>query len=761
MFDAVLDDIRFIASVRLVVAGEVMGSLCLLDTVPRGDFGTDIQLNLEDCADMILATIERKSNLSEAWSPRAAVSAAKNAWSADSVCLPLSLDNSVSERSSTSRSAASARSERPEVNTNRNDRNSFREGSEKILTGSSSVNPEQSSTTLVDFDAPNAAVYTNYDKHPKIKKVLGEAPHPVIAVTQDAVQLSVDSANGDENVEAPVLSFRYSISGNFAHNRQPSGGGAVTPSSADPKQASRFTGDRIPAVPPSQSSSANSFFPRSHSPHDDRGSNYSSGHSMSSYDSENEEPSVIVRNHMKVLLMEDSVLVQKILRNQFQQQGCEVVIAKNGKIGLELLIEEDFDIAFIDFFMPIQDGVTTMKLFKEYLVEMRAKPDYMNGSIFNDELIIVGISDIASDVDKSEARFNDMDIFCSKPLDPEIVKTILSARKNCSSFAIAVEQITREIDTQMKSKLALVTALGEERAERESKPAAPKTAPPKDLVRAKPIKKRTAQPKSWWRTLTSFYSPPSPTPATTTETPKQSQQKTSPVKRAPPAVNYQMHLNGVDPNRIKVIIMDDSPAIVKILSNTFKKNGCDVSTARNGTIGLEMLKTEEFDIALVDFHMPVMDGITAMQEFNEWILSERAWLEKGYPGSAAAALASASASTSTSASTSSTAANKKKGAVKNENMILIGMSDSITRTENEHVFDENSMHFFCGKPVSQDLLLIILKAAKNYDNVDDMLVYIERNATKLFSEQHQPVYNWAKEKMKNMTIESDRKVKPL
>ena len=89
------------------------------------------------------------------------------------------------------------------------------------------------------------------------------------------------------------------------------------------------------------------------------------------------------------------------------------------------------------------------------------------------------------------------------------------------------------------------------------------------------------------------------------------------------------------------------------------------------------------------------------------------------------------------------------------------MSDSITRTENEHVFDENSMHFFCGKPVSQDLLLIILKAAKNYDNVDDMLVYIERNATKLFSEQHQPVYNWAKEKMKNMTIESDRKVKPL
>jgi hypothetical protein len=91
---------------------------------------------------------------------------------------------------------------------------------------------------------------------------------------------------------------------------------------------------------------------------------------------------------------------------------------------------------------------------------------------------------------------------------------------------------------------------------------------------------------------------------------------------------------------------------------------------------------------------------------------------------------------------------------------LIGMSDSITRSENEHVFDDNSMHFFCGKPVSSDLLLIILKAARNYNNVDDMLVYIEQNAAKLFSDRSKPVYNWAQEKIRGMK-DNDRKVTPL
>lgn len=811
-FDEFLKDIRFLACVRLVVHGEVVGSLCLMDNVPRRDFDDDMKKNLEDCADMIEATITRKCSYGGPRSPHV-VAPTKNVWTLDERPRFSSRDDynssdrsgnctgKESDRASFGSRPNSKQGSRPSskqssrvdgdfdsmedirlvgglrppsASSRRNVRAQtdshspgwsispppfpFSADDSSSFTAASVSNDMSAQDGVMDFDAADMASSDVSSKHTsKLRSVVEDANLGDV----DEVNIDIDDIDPELEpcIEAPVLSFRYSISGNFAHNTatKPSSSSS-TKSSTSAIGNSRCSSPRDQEGRHSRQNSRPSSAARNDNDSLYRPNEYSSAISMNSFnesncDSDTDEPSVIMRDHIKILLMEDSVLVQKILRNLFVQHGCEVIVAKNGRIGLEMLKNEDFDIAFIDFFMPIQDGVTTMKLWKTYMTEMRAKPDYVKGSIINDELIIVGISDVASDVDKSEARFNDMDIFCSKPLDPEILQILLSARRNSTSFAVAVEQITREIDAKMKSNLARVTELGTKRAENETTGmgvgmgyAAAKPADAnKEGLRKKPTKKHTPPPKSWWRTLTSSFSPPAAETAVVTT--KKDPKKAAPIKRAPPAVNYMLHLNGVDPNRIKVLIMDDSVAILKIISRTFQKNGCDVSTAPNGQVGLEMLQKEEFDICLVDFHMPVMDGITAMRHFNEWVASEKAWIAKGYSGS--------------SSGSSSSKASKHKGAVKNENMILIGMSDSITRTENEHVFDDNSMHFFCGKPVSQDLLLIILKATKNYDNVDDMLVYIEQNAAKLFSEQHKPVYNWAQTQMKNLTKDLAAKVTPL
>ena len=93
---------------------------------------------------------------------------------------------------------------------------------------------------------------------------------------------------------------------------------------------------------------------------------------------------------LRILLMEDSVLVQKIICRLLHQRGCEVKIAKNGRLGLELLQNEEFDIALIDFVMPIQDGVTTMKMFKAWMDQMRKERGYRIGNqstLFCDVLI--------------------------------------------------------------------------------------------------------------------------------------------------------------------------------------------------------------------------------------------------------------------------------------------------------------------------------------------------------------------------------------
>jgi CheY-like chemotaxis protein len=54
---------------------------------------------------------------------------------------------------------------------------------------------------------------------------------------------------------------------------------------------------------------------------------------------------------LRVLVVEDTIPVQKLLTRWLQNQGCKVTCASNGKIGLDQLTSQVFDIAFVDFLM--------------------------------------------------------------------------------------------------------------------------------------------------------------------------------------------------------------------------------------------------------------------------------------------------------------------------------------------------------------------------------------------------------------------------
>jgi CheY-like chemotaxis protein len=54
---------------------------------------------------------------------------------------------------------------------------------------------------------------------------------------------------------------------------------------------------------------------------------------------------------LRVLVVEDTIPVQKLLTRWLQNHGCEVTCAGNGKIGLDHLMASHFDIAFVDFLM--------------------------------------------------------------------------------------------------------------------------------------------------------------------------------------------------------------------------------------------------------------------------------------------------------------------------------------------------------------------------------------------------------------------------
>ena len=70
-----------------------------------------------------------------------------------------------------------------------------------------------------------------------------------------------------------------------------------------------------------------------------------------------------------------------------------------------------------------------------------------------------------------------------------------------------------------------------------------------------------------------------------------------------------------------ILVVDDDPSVLEMLHDALDLWGFDVFLAKNGREGLHVLATQKVDGILVDMDMPVMDGMTMLDELR--------WL--GYP----------------------------------------------------------------------------------------------------------------------------------
>ncbi|GAA3917198.1 response regulator transcription factor [Hymenobacter algoricola] len=65
--------------------------------------------------------------------------------------------------------------------------------------------------------------------------------------------------------------------------------------------------------------------------------------------------------------------------------------------------------------------------------------------------------------------------------------------------------------------------------------------------------------------------------------------------------------------RPHILIVDDEPNIIMSLEFLMRKNGYQVSLARNGTEALEAVDRTPFDVILLDIMMPDVDGYQVCQ----------------------------------------------------------------------------------------------------------------------------------------------------
>jgi len=66
-----------------------------------------------------------------------------------------------------------------------------------------------------------------------------------------------------------------------------------------------------------------------------------------------------------------------------------------------------------------------------------------------------------------------------------------------------------------------------------------------------------------------------------------------------------------------ILSVDDSKTIRQVLARLFRPFLCELCEAANGEEGLAMVAQKRPDLIILDYNMPVMDGITMLRRLRE------------------------------------------------------------------------------------------------------------------------------------------------
>jgi len=117
-------------------------------------------------------------------------------------------------------------------------------------------------------------------------------------------------------------------------------------------------------------------------------------------------PRIHTRFHGKVLVVEDNVINQKLVKNILEGLGLEVDIAQNGLEAVEMREKGDYDLLFMDIQMPVMDGVeATHRILENEEKEKRS------------HVPIVALTANALKGDRERFLAEGMDEYISKPIE--------------------------------------------------------------------------------------------------------------------------------------------------------------------------------------------------------------------------------------------------------------------------------------------------------------------------------------------------------
>ena len=119
----------------------------------------------------------------------------------------------------------------------------------------------------------------------------------------------------------------------------------------------------------------------------------------------------------RALIIEDSIVIRKVIANALSKIGFETVTAVNGMEGLQMLQSSLYDVVLCDFLMPVMDGLDCVHQYREWEKTHR---QWLRQ-------YIIGMSAHASDQDVERGLRVGMDCYKPKPLTYQGLKDLVEA----------------------------------------------------------------------------------------------------------------------------------------------------------------------------------------------------------------------------------------------------------------------------------------------------------------------------------------------
>lgn len=121
-------------------------------------------------------------------------------------------------------------------------------------------------------------------------------------------------------------------------------------------------------------------------------------------------------DRLKILLVEDNLLNQRIVTFSLKKYNHEVTIANNGLEAVEIFRVQKFDVILMDIMMPVMDGL-------EASAKIREEEEISN---LNTRTPIIALTANTMDNDRDTCISYGMDDFMAKPFDIEKLNVIFS-----------------------------------------------------------------------------------------------------------------------------------------------------------------------------------------------------------------------------------------------------------------------------------------------------------------------------------------------